>query len=271
MKDLKGKVIVITGASSGIGFACSKLFAQIGMKVVMSARNPEKLAAAEAAVRAISSDVLAVPTDVSVENDCREMIQKAADRFGGIDILINNAGISMRALFKDLDLSVIRRLMDTNFWGTVYCTKFALPYLLASKGSVVGISSIAGYIGLPARTGYSASKFAIHGFLKTLRVENLKTGLHVMIVTPGFTASNIRVTALGPQGKAQGESPRDEGKMMTAEEVAQHVLKGILKRKQKVVLTFEGKMVYFLRKFVPTLLDKIQYAYMKREPNTPLP
>lgn len=269
MKNLKGKVIVITGASSGIGLACSKAFAQAGLKVVMAARNPEKLAEAANAVKAITPDVLTVPTDVSVEDDCRNLIEQAVARFGGIDIMLNNAGISMRALFKDLDLSVIRRLMDTNFWGTVYCTKFALPYVLEAKGSIIGISSIAGYIGLPGRTGYSASKFAIHGFLKTVRVENLKNDLHVMIVTPGFTASNIRVTALGPQGNAQGESPRDEGKMMTAEQVAQHVLNGVRKRKRRIVLTFEGKAVCFLKGLCPALLDKIQYNYMRREPNSP--
>lgn len=269
MKDLKGKVIVITGASSGIGFACCKVFAQAGLKVVMAARNPEKLATAEEAVKAITPDVLAVPTDVSVEADCKNLIEQAVARFGGIDIMLNNAGISMRALFRDLDLSVIRRLMDTNFWGTVQCTKYAFPYILERQGSIIGISSVAGFIGLPGRTGYSASKFAMHGFLETVRVENLKNNLHVMIVTPGFTASNIRVTALGPQGQAQGESPRDEGKMMTAEAVARRILKGVRRRRRRIVLTFEGKAVCFLKGLCPALLDKMQYAYMRREPNSP--
>ena len=153
-----------------------------------------------------------------MEEDCRNLIEHAVARFGRIDILVNNAGISMRAMFKDLDLNVIRRLMDVNFWGTVYCTKYALPHILKTEGSVVGVISIAGFKGLPARTGYSASKFAIYGFLDTLRVEHLKDNLHVMIFAPGFTASNIRESALVADGSHQGETPRDENKMMTAQE-----------------------------------------------------
>src|SRR5690606_5748812 len=148
------------------------------------------------------------------EEDCERLIQATIQQFGRIDLLINNAGISMRALFKDLDLKVLKQVMDINFWGTVYCTKFALPYLLQQKGSIVGISSVAGFKGLPARTGYSSSKFAMHGFLESVRIENLDAGLHVLIACPGFTASNIRNTALAKDGNIQGESPLDEGKIM---------------------------------------------------------
>jgi len=160
----------------------------------------------------------------------------------------------MRAMFKDLDLSVIRRLMDVNFWGTVYCTKYALPHILKTEGSVVGVISIAGFKGLPARTGYSASKFAIYGFfLDTLRVEHLKDNLHVMIFAPGFTASNIRESALVADGSHQGETPRDENKMMTAQECAKHLIKGIKKRKAQVILTFIGKLTVLLNKFFPRI------------------
>ena len=175
----------------------------------------------------------------------------------------------MRAMFKDLDLSVIKSLMDVNFWGTVYCTKYALPYLLKSHGSVVGVISIAGFKGLPARTGYSASKFAIYGFLDTLRVEHLHDNLHVMIFAPGFTASNIRNTALVADGSQQGKTPRDEGKMMTAETVAHKLFKGVKRRKRVVVLTPVGKATVFLNKICPSLLDYMEYNYMKREPDSP--
>ena len=194
---MRNKVVVVTGASSGIGLACCQVFAAQGAKVVMAARSEEKLKEAAATVSALGAEVLLVVTDVSVPEDCARLVRAAVDRFGRIDVLINNAGISMRALFADLDLSVLHHLMDINFWGMVNCTKYALPYLLESKGSVVGVSSVAGLIGLPARTGYSASKFAMDGFLKTLRVENLYNGLHVMVAVPGFTASNIRNTAPG--------------------------------------------------------------------------
>jgi short-subunit dehydrogenase len=207
--------------------------------------------------------------DVTVENDCRKLADEAVQKFGRIDVLINNAGISMRAIFADLDLAVIRKVMDVNFWGTVHCTKYALPHLLQAKGSVVGLSSIAGFKGLPGRTGYSASKFAIQGFLETLRIENLKTGLHVMIACPGFTASNIRKVALGNDGSAQGESPRDEEKMMTAEEVARRIACGIEHRKKIVVMTMQGKMTVLLNKFFPFFIDKMVYNHMSKEPDSP--
>ena len=135
----------------------------------------------------------------------------------------------MRALFDDCDLSVLHRLMDVNFWGTVNCTKYALPWLQRSRGSLVGISSVAGIHGLPGRTGYSASKYAMTGFLDTIRVENLKKGVHVMTACPGFTASNVRFSALTADGSQQGETPRNEAKMMTPEQVARIVGLGALK------------------------------------------
>lgn len=275
-KEIKDKVAVVTGASSGIGLAAVKEFAAAGARVVLAARSAEKL---NEIVRELemqypsgsgSSRFLAVPTDVCREEDCKNLIEKTVAAYGKIDILVNNAGISMRALFKDLDLSVIRQLMDVNFWGTVYCTKYALPYLLQTKGSVVGVISIAGFKGLPARTGYSASKFAVYGFLDTLRVEHLHDGLHVMIFAPGFTASNIRNVALTADGTRQGETPRDEDKMMSAEEVARRMLVGIRKEKTQIILTPIGKITVLLNKFFPRLVDRLEYDYMKKEPGSPL-
>ena len=230
----KGKVMIITGASSGIGLASAKLFASLGAKLVLAARSQDKLEEIASGISHDSgSDVLCVKTDVSVEEDCRNLIDKAVARFGRIDVLVNNAGLSMRALFRDLDLPVIKTLMDVNFWGTVYCTKYALPYLLESKGSVVGVISIAGYAGLPARTGYASSKYAIRGFLDTLRIEHLYDGLHVMVFAPGFTASNVRNAALTADGSQQGRTPRDEGKMMTAEKCAEYLARGLARRKSE--------------------------------------
>lgn len=274
---MKGKVAIITGASSGIGLAAAKEFAAQGSFLALAARNKEKLDSIVAQLDAEygktddgKEKFIAVATDVTKEEDCRNLVEKCASHFGKIDILVNNAGISMRAMFKDLDLSVIKSLMDVNFWGTVFCTKYALPWLLKSKGSVVGVISIAGFKGLPARTGYSASKFAIYGFLDTLRVEHLHDGLHVMIFAPGFTSSNIRNVALVADGTRQGETPRDEEKMMSAEAVAKRLAKGIKKRKSQIILTPIGKLTVFLNKFFPRLVDRLEYDYMKREPNSPL-
>jgi short-subunit dehydrogenase len=267
---MQEKVVVITGASSGIGLACAREFSARGYNVVLGARNIQKLTEIEKELKLSNSAVLVVQTDVTREDDCKNLIQTTIDKFHKIDILINNAGISMRALFQDVDLKVIRQLMDVNFWGAVYCTKYALPYILRQKGSVVGVSSIAGFKGLPARTGYSASKFALQGFLDTLRVENLKNNLHVMIVAPGFTTSNIRRTALNEKGQQQGDSPLEEGNLMSAEEVALHIYKGIMRRKRTVVLTLQGKLVVLLNKFWPGLLDVLEYNTMKKEPDSPL-
>ncbi len=266
---MKNKVIIITGASSGIGRALTFEAANRKAKLVLAARNKEKLKLLAEELEKQQIEVLTVVADVSKEGDCREIIVQAVNRFGRIDVLINNAGISMRALFADTSLEVIRQLMDTNFWGTVQCTKYALPYLLETHGSVVGVSSIAGYKGLPGRTGYSASKFAIQGFLESLRIENLKKGLHVLIACPGFTASNIRNTALAADGSQQGESPRDEAKMMSAEEVAFHLLNAVEKRKRSLLLTSQGKLTVFLNKLFPGWVDEMVYNHMAKEPDSP--
>ncbi|KUK58876.1 MAG: 3-oxoacyl-ACP reductase [Bacteroidetes bacterium 38_7] len=267
---MEPKVVVITGASSGIGRALAQEYAKRGWCIALLARNLDKLLQLKNELSEKASKILCLSTDVSKEEDCKEAIKEIIATYGRIDVLINNAGVSMRALFKDVDLDVIRRLMDVNFWGTVYCTKYALPSLLANKGSVVGIVSIAAYIGLPGRTGYSASKFAIRGFLETLRTENLRTGLHVLVAAPGFTATNIRSTALLADGSQQGQSPRDEGKMMTAAQVAKKVVKAIDKRKKTLILTFwEGKFTVFLQKFFPTLVERLTFAHMAKEPDSP--
>lgn len=267
---MRDKVVVVTGASSGIGKSLALRFAKAGSKLVIAARSEDKLKETALAIKELKSEVLLVKADVSNEADCKRIMESAIKAFGQIDVLINNAGISMRATLEDLDLSVLEQVMAVNFWGTVYCSKYALPYLLKSKGSVIGVSSIAGFVGLPARTGYSASKFAMHGFLEALRTENLANDLHVLIACPGFTESNIRKVALSADGSAQSESPRKEEKMMTATEVADHIYKAAVKRKQRLILTTEGKAAVFLSKFFPKLIQKMVYKKMKSEPDSPI-
>jgi len=264
----KNKVVVITGGSSGIGKALVAEMLHNGASVAVCGRKKEAL---EALKQEMGSNALfTYVADVSVESDCKTFIAATLEHFRKIDILINNAGISMRALFKDAEVSVLKTLMDINFWGTVYCTKYALPSLLANKGTIVGVSSIAGYRGLPGRTGYSASKFAMQGFLEALRTENLHTGVNVMWVCPGFTASNIRNTALNPQGQAQGDTPLEENKLMSAEQVAAEIAKAIAKRKRTLVLTSQGKLTVWLSRLIPGVLDGLVFNHFKKEPGSPL-
>lgn len=264
--DFKDKVVIVTGASSGIGEALTRGFSALGAHVVAGARSLDKL---ETVVAALPTGGLAVECDVSKEEDCKRLIDRTVEAFGRIDALVNNAGISMRALFDEVDLDVLRRLMDTNFWGSVYCTKYALPYIQRSKGSIVGISSVAGFHGLPGRTGYSASKYAMHGLLETIRIENLKKGVHVLIVAPGFTASNVRFSALTADGSSQGASPREEGKMMTADQAAGRIIRAVAKRKRTLLMDFDGKATRILKFFAPGLLDRLYYNHMAKEPDSP--
>ncbi len=261
---------MITGASSGIGEALAVEFAALGARVVVAARSSEKLAGLVGRISASGGTALAVVCDVSHEEDCQRLVNEAVAAFGGIDVLICNAGISMRAVLDDVEVDVLRRLMDVNFWGTVYCTKYALPWLQASHGSIVGVSSVAGLHGLPGRTGYSASKYAMTGFLETVRIENLRKGLHVMVACPGFTATNVRFTALTADGSPQGKTPREEGKMMSAEEVARLIIKGIRRRKRLLLMEWEGRGTHIIKKFAPAFLDRMFYKVMAREPDSPL-
>jgi len=263
---LNDKTVIITGASSGIGKALAIEFAKRGANLVLGARQYVTLCEiAQSLQQRYNIKAVAVQCDVVSETDCEHLIKQAVLTFGKIDVLINNAGISMRALFKDTDVQVLKSLMDVNFWGMVYCTKCAMPELLKTKGTVVGVSSIAGYKGLPGRIGYSASKFAVNGFLDALRVENLKTGVHVLTACPGFTASNIRNTALNKDGVQQGESTLHEEKMMTAEQVGVVIADGVENRSRTLIMTGQGKLTVLLSKIFPALLDRLVYNVFTKE------
>ncbi len=249
------KVVVITGGTDGIGKALVDLYLSKGAKVATCGRNHDKLYQLQSSYP--SYPLHTIVADVSNENDCRHFIETTIKVFGGIDILINNAGISMRALLKDVQVDVLRKLMDINFFGAVYCTKLALASIIERKGAIIGISSIAGYRGLPGRSGYSASKFALQGWLESIRTELMDDGVHVMWISPGFTASNIRNAALTEEGLPQGDTPLDENKLMSPEECARHIFHAIDQKKRSLVLTFNGKQTVFMNKFFPSLADKL--------------
>jgi short-subunit dehydrogenase len=262
MSFFTDKVVIVTGGSDGIGRALIDALIHAGAKVATCGRHYDKLYALQMEYSQVMLHTMVC--DVSHEEECKRFIKSTIDTFGVIDILINNAGISMRSLFDDADTGVIRRLMDVNFMGAVYCTKYALPYLLKQGGTIVGISSTAGYRGLPGRSGYSASKFALQGWLESLRTELLDTGVHVMWVSPGFTSSNIRNAALNSRGQGMGEGVMDESKLMSAETCARYILQAIAKRKRVLVLTFTGKLTVFLNKFFPSLADRLVHRFYFR-------
>jgi short-subunit dehydrogenase len=266
---MQNKVVVITGASSGIGKALAEKYASEGWNLSLAARRIDLLHEIEK--KYPERNFLLVKTDVTMEADCKNLIESTIEKFGRIDVLINNAGISMRAVLENVELGVIRRVMDVNFWGTVYCTKFALPHLLASKGSLVGVISVGGYVGLPGRSGYSASKFAVRGFLDSVRIENRRSGLHVLIAAPGFTTSDIRKNALLANGSLQGATPRDENKMMSAEKCAWYIYRSVKWRRRKLILTFiQGKATVLVAKLWADLVDGFIYRTFAKEPDSPL-
>lgn len=259
----ENKIVAVTGGTDGIGRALVEEFLRKGAKVATCSRTGEKLEQLQSTVS--NKNLLTIVADVSKEDDCKNFVTKTLEEFGKIDILINNAGISMRAEFKETELSTLKKVMDTNFWGTVYCTKFALNSIIENKGTIVGVSSIAGYRGLPGRSGYSASKFALTGWLEALRTELLEDKVNVMWVCPGFTQSNIRNVALNAHSALQGESPIDESKLMTSEECAQHIIKAIKNRKRTLVLTLRGKQTVFMNKFFPSLTDKLTKKFFYKD------
>jgi dehydrogenase/reductase SDR family member 7B len=267
---MRDKIVVITGGSSGIGKALAFEFGLQGSRLLITGRRSELLLQTQIELRSRGIVANTFCGDVSVEQDNQKMVQTAIQLYGGIDVLVNNAGISMRALFEELDLEVFKKVMEVNFFGTVYATKYALPHILKSRGHIVGISSVNGRRATPARTAYSASKYAMEGFLESLRTEVMKRDVHVISICPGFTSSNIRHTALTAHGDKQGESPRNESKMMSAEEAARLIYRAVVEGKRDLVLTAQGKLAVWLNKVFPGWMDNVTYKEMAKEPDSPL-
>jgi short-subunit dehydrogenase len=254
----KGNVVVITGASKGIGAELARQLAVRGAQLALSARDEKGLAAvaAECAARGARAEV--ITADVAVEADCRKLVERTVAAFGRIDTFVNNAGATMWARFEDIrDVSILQHIMQVNYMGAVYCTHHALPHLRASKGRLVGISSLAGRTGVPTRTGYAASKHAMTGFFDSLRIELDGSGVTVTMVYPGFVSTGIRENATGPDGKAIAVSPVKEGEVMGVEECARIIVAAIDDRRREVVMTARGKMGLWLKLFAPGFIDRI--------------
>lgn len=263
------KVFVITGASDGIGAEIARQLASAHKDqaaLVLAGRSSQKLDTVAAQCRLHGTQVLAVPMDVSVQEQCRALVQQAVDKFGRIDALINNAGISAQALFEDVkaeDLHWYETLMRVNHWGAVWCTHAALPHLKASRGHIVAVNSLAGLVGVPGRTAYSATKFAMTGFFESLRIELKGAGVSVTTAYPGVVATQIRYRGFNAKGEAAGSSGLKEDDAMSVEECARLIIEGMQRRQREVVMTAKGKLGRFMKLLAPGLVEKLALAALK--------
>lgn len=254
-------VIVITGASEGIGAEMARQWAargKAGSALVLAARNVDKLEAVAADCRALGSQVLVQRCDVGVQAECVALMNATVAAFGRIDTLVNNAGMSAQALFSDVtDLGWYETLMRINHWGSVWCTHAALPHLKAAQGRIVGVSSLAGLVGVPGRTAYCGTKFAMTGFFEALRVELAAAGVSVTLAYPGVVATEIRYRGFNAKGEAAGQSGLDETGAMSVETCARLIIDGTEARDRDIVMTAKGKLGRWLKLLVPGLVDKL--------------
>lgn len=254
----KDNVVIITGASSGIGQALALQLAGHGARLVLAARNVVQLNAVADECRARGAAALGVPTDVAEPAQCENLIAQTIKEFGRIDTLINNAGIGMWAKFDQVqDLAVFERIMRINYLGAVYCAFYALPSLKETRGRIVGVSSLTGKTGVPARTGYAASKHAMVGFFDSLRIEVAPHGVSVTMAYPDFVATGARFRNLGADGKPVGNAPPYAAGTMTSETCARMILRGAAKRQREIILSTRGKLGPWARLIAPGLIDRI--------------
>jgi NAD(P)-dependent dehydrogenase (short-subunit alcohol dehydrogenase family) len=261
----KNKVAVITGGASGIGLAFCWELVRHGVRIAMLDSDEPGLKAQKQLFLKQGFDILTLLCDVSIEKSCKSSIKEVINQFGQIDILFNNAGITQRGLFEKTDISVFKKVMNVNFFGSLYCTKAALPSLIKAKGIIIVNESIAGVAPLLGRTGYSASKHALHGLFTSLRCELRHKEVHVMIVCPGFIKTNLQTRALGGDGNIATHAQTKIGKEDTPENVAKQIVKGIIKKKPILILTFMGKIGYLISRFSPLLYEHLMTRKFKKE------
>jgi short-subunit dehydrogenase len=264
--SFQGKCILITGASDGIGAELARQLAAPGVSLALAARGLERLQVIERQCTEKGAQALAIRCDVAVEDDCRRLVAAAVERFGGIDILVNNAGVSGHAFFEEVeDFSWYETMMRVNFFGSLWCTRYALPHVKARRGLLVGVCSLAGRHGIPGRTAYSPSKFAQAAFFEALRTELMGSGVDVTVVFPGVVKTDIRIHGFGPDGKQAGVSGLDEKGAMSVEECARKILFALEKRPRELVMTARGKIAQWVKLVAPSLVDRIALAALKKE------
>ena len=258
MAAFADQVVVVTGASEGIGRAFCIALAPQRPRFVLAARNRERLESLADECRRLGAQARVVPTDVTSEDSCRALIDSAVTAFGRIDVLVNNAGGTMWTRLDEIrDLSIFERLMRLNYLGSVYPTFHALPHLQQSRGRIVAVASMAGLIGVPTRTGYSAAKHAVIGFFDSLRVELLDSGVTVTLICPDFVVSEIHKRALGPDGQPLGDNPMANSKIMTAEQCAGLMIRAIERRERLLVTSGRGRLARWLKVLAPGAIDRM--------------
>ncbi|MGM0427146.1 MAG: SDR family oxidoreductase [Thermodesulfobacteriota bacterium] len=264
-KGFHNKCVLITGGASGIGLAMGRRFGRAGARVVLLDQDASALKAAEKEGRTAGIDIWGLACDVSKEAACTTAIKSVLQHHGGIDVLVNNAGITQRGAFVDTQTQVFEQVMQVNFFGSLYCTKAAIHSLIRRKGMIIVNESVAALIPLLGRTGYSASKHALHGLFTSLRTELKNTGVHVMIVCPGFVRTNLQTRALGCDGRITAHPQSSVGAHDTPESVAEAIYQGARKRKRLLVLTRVGKLSYWIHRISPGLYERIMARQLKSE------
>ena len=264
-QSMKDKVVVVTGAASGIGAAVCRRFSRAGAKIGLLDKDEAGVRSAADKLRAGGADAVGIYCDVVDEGNCNAAIRELVRRYGGIDFLVNNAGITQRSAFVETKISVYRQVMEVNFFGSLHCTKAAIDSLIARRGSIIVIESLAGLTPLLGRTGYCASKHALHGFFTSLRSELRGTGLHIMIVCPGFVQTNLQTRALGGDGRVTCHPQSLVGKPASADKVADAIWRGAMQRRNLLVLTSIGKLSYWISRFVPVLYERLMARQVKEE------
>jgi len=262
----RNQVVIVTGASSGVGKALALQLARQGAKVVLAARRAELLEQIAATCRQSGGEALAVPTDVADEAQCKALVEKTVVSFEKLDMLVNNAGLAVIARLEDYaDLRLFHHTIDVNFYGAVYCTYYALPHLVRSRGRIVAVSSLGGKAPLPYNSPYIASKFAMHGFFDSLRMEVMKHEVSVTMICPYWVKTGFHEAQMDKDGVPRGPSGRAiySKNMMTAERCAQVILQAAYRR-QREVLMGPGYLIAWLKMLAPGLLDRIMIDFLKK-------
>jgi len=263
--SFKDKVVVVTGAASGIGAAICQRFAREGAKIGLLDMDEAGVAAAADRLKGAGADAVGLKCDVAIEAECSSAVGAVIELFGGVDLLVNNAGITQRSAFVDTKISVYRKVMEVNFYGSLNCTRAAIGSLIERRGSIIVIESLAGLTPLLGRTGYCASKHALHGFFTSLRSEIRDSGVHIMLVCPGFVNTNLQTRALGGDGQVTAHPQSVVGKPTSAEKVAEAIYKGALKKRHLLVLTPVGKLAYWISRLAPVFYERLMARQVKDE------